>query len=355
MSIPQNGLIFHHNMSLVDGTTLTAVFGPDAVIEGAPPLVEGYAGADARQFRLANQQRCYIPSTSLLPSSGFTLTAVMKKLAGQGIQDYVVMGKDGFGQGWGVFLLINDTGYYASIVSSSPLAQQSVPAISPSVLDQFHILTLRYSPGNWLDLSVDENIAASRKTGTFTGLRSSSFGFQISGHPSSNPNLYVDGDRGDILGWSRVFSDQEVEDLHDYLGAQLLINGQIDENLASESWKVRATAVSDGTLISSDTVSNGPFSLNIPVSKAQPLYVTVSADIGAQWEPNATVAVDQKAFPTDPVTSPYYYKANSAGQTGATEPIWPSTPGSTVQDGDITWECVERLIQPITHGPLIPS
>lgn len=45
----------------------------------------------------------------------------------------------------------------------------------------------------------------------------------------------------------------------------------------------------------------------------------------------------------------------SVCKTGSSEPTWPTTPGDTVDDGEIRWQCVGRMIKPVTVGPLIPS
>lgn len=52
-----------------------------------------------------------------------------------------------------------------------------------------------------------------------------------------------------------------------------------------------------------------------------------------------------------PPTAPHLNAAN--GQTGASEPTWPTS--GTVVDGSVTWTLVGDLVQPIAHGPLIPS
>lgn len=41
--------------------------------------------------------------------------------------------------------------------------------------------------------------------------------------------------------------------------------------------------------------------------------------------------------------------------TGVAEPEWPITLSSTVEDGDVTWQCMSRMVQPITHGWFKPE
>jgi hypothetical protein len=45
----------------------------------------------------------------------------------------------------------------------------------------------------------------------------------------------------------------------------------------------------------------------------------------------------------------------SFSNTGSTEPTWPTTPGNTVADGDITWTNMGQLVQPLMQGPLIAA
>lgn len=54
-----------------------------------------------------------------------------------------------------------------------------------------------------------------------------------------------------------------------------------------------------------------------------------------QWRASVAVVVDQRVPPTTP--NGHNYKCTTAGTTGATEPTWPTTPGSTVTDGTVVW------------------
>lgn len=359
MAVPQSGLIFHLTMDDIVGSTVISETGNNnATTEGAPSVVAGLNGngiyCDKDQY-----QRIYIPVANLLPASGFTLTAIMKPNS-QGTEDYLCMGKDAFGGGWGVFLrLVDGAPYQGSIVTtSSGTSQKTVNSNLIADSDNYAIITLRYKPGNWLDISVDDQISDSRLLFTETGIRASTFGFQVSGHPGrdSNGQTYTSGARDDVLAYNYVMTDIEVAELHDLLAAQFFLNGEISENLAVENWIVTAKNINTGSIVSADSFPNGPFSLVISGAKSGPCLVTVSPDIGNIWQPESSVIIGQKCFPTDPASTPYYFQCTIAGTTGTTEPAWQTgTPGALTTDGTAEWELVERIPQPITHGPLIPQ
>lgn len=42
----------------------------------------------------------------------------------------------------------------------------------------------------------------------------------------------------------------------------------------------------------------------------------------------------------------FIYEAQSSGNTAGVSPTWPTTTGQTVVDGDVTWRCVRRSIEP---------
>lgn len=131
---------------------------------------------------------------------------------------------------------------------------------------------------------------------------------------------------------------------------------EIQESLAADSFIVSAYALTGEHIISKHNVASGAaFDLEMYCDLSG-VNVTVSADQGAVWRPNVSYALNAKVFPSDPMATPYYYLRVSAGTSGATEPTWATTPGGRCDDGAVpdAWELVERLIQPITHGPLIP-
>jgi hypothetical protein len=41
--------------------------------------------------------------------------------------------------------------------------------------------------------------------------------------------------------------------------------------------------------------------------------------------------------------------------TGSSEPTWPTTEGATIDDNDVRWTCVGRMVKPVAIGPLIAS
>jgi hypothetical protein len=74
------------------------------------------------------------------------------------------------------------------------------------------------------------------------------------------------------------------------------------------------------------------------------------------WVKNTAYALNEQIVPV--VANGYYYKATTAGQSGATtEPTWPKTIGTTVTDNAVTWTCagvtddlvIARLITAESH------
>jgi len=138
--------------------------------------------------------------------------------------------------------------------------------------------------------------------------------------------------------------------------ALLSISGLISESLAANIFIARAYDVETGVLAGSKAFTDtNDFTIDITID-AKACNVTVGVNYNI-WEPETVYGLDDLVFPTNPVAKPYYYKRIASGTSGATEPVWPTTPGGFCNDGAVSnaWELVGRLVQPVTHGPLIPS
>lgn len=134
----------------------------------------------------------------------------------------------------------------------------------------------------------------------------------------------------------------------------------IAENVAVVDWIIRAYRLDNGILTAELKTIAGVFELPIPNDQWYPSMVTIAPDQGVSWVGSTAQFVDDLIFPTDPKTTPYYFKCTVSGTgvdgvTDLTEPAWPVVPGQTVIDGTVTWEVVERMIQPVTHSPMIPA
>jgi Concanavalin A-like lectin/glucanases superfamily len=141
-----------------------------------------------------------------------------------------------------------------------------------------------------------------------------------------------------------------------FFNQQSQIIGTITESLAASKFIARAYDMDTGAEVGNTTTTTNAFTVDIKTA-AQACEVKVSPDYKI-WKPNTLYAVGDNVFPRDPIAKPYYFTRLAAGNSGASEPVWPvSPPGAQVNDGaqNNAWELVERLIQPVTHGPLIPS
>lgn len=82
--------------------------------------------------------------------------------------------------------------------------------------------------------------------------------------------------------------------------------------------------------------------------------ITIGADT---WGPTNYIEAEHHVKPTAQNTGFIYRAKNILRFTGAVEPIWPTTIGETVIDGDLVWRCkyLERQCNPIIPTmPIIP-
>lgn len=76
------------------------------------------------------------------------------------------------------------------------------------------------------------------------------------------------------------------------------------------------------------------------------------------WVASTTYRRSRVVAPRDSNGDPYKnangvplsYQATTAGQTGTTEPTWPTTLGNTVTDNDVTWQAVDAGKAPLITG-----
>lgn len=71
----------------------------------------------------------------------------------------------------------------------------------------------------------------------------------------------------------------------------------------------------------------------------------------AAWVAQASAAVGDVVRPT--IRNGCNYRCTAGGTSGANEPTWPTTPGQTVTDGTITWECV--LCRALASKAVVPT
>ena len=136
----------------------------------------------------------------------------------------------------------------------------------------------------------------------------------------------------------------------------------ITDNIVSTNANLIAYAfkVSDGSPAGSLTITatdNNPFTVNFAPTIIDPVFVIIMAVQGNVWRPSTLYAVGALVFPSNPATTPYYYKRVNVGTSGTTEPTWTTTVNSTCDDNGITgaWQLVAGLTQPVIVSPLIPS
>lgn len=109
----------------------------------------------------------------------------------------------------------------------------------------------------------------------------------------------------------------------------------------------------NGLLILKKQLFNGATTFLMPDN--QPVSVTVTQEFGTLWQAGKYYTQGVLVIPTDVTTKPYYYRNRKSGISEITEPNWSNDPQVLNHDSGCIWELVERLNQPITQSPLIPT
>lgn len=75
---------------------------------------------------------------------------------------------------------------------------------------------------------------------------------------------------------------------------------------------------------------------------------TYTSIVPSTWLPGNSYAINERAKPN--VANGLYYIVTIDGESGGTEPIWPTVAGNTVVDGTVTWEAIDGSF-PTPHIP----
>lgn len=144
---------------------------------------------------------------------------------------------------------------------------------------------------------------------------------------------------------------EELE-LYGNFSGETQYTGRLIESSPETNFIVRANRVSDGHLVGQALTENDALTYDIWVSTDQAIEITVRANQGEARGTSTTYVLDDKMFPADTITTPFYYRCVTGGTVGLSEPVWPTEIDDVVIDGSVTWKCLGGLVRPAIHGPL---
>ena len=126
----------------------------------------------------------------------------------------------------------------------------------------------------------------------------------------------------------------------------------VDDQIDTDDYYADVTNLVTNERVNGGSVTHGVHSFVTVVD--DPVSISIRPKVGRLWDINKPMLVGDKVFPDLATNDPYFYKCTVAGTTGAAQPAWTTTIGSTFVDNDVTWECVDNMEQPITQSPLVP-
>ncbi len=128
------------------------------------------------------------------------------------------------------------------------------------------------------------------------------------------------------------------------------VSGTITESTNITDWDITALNVPDGSLWYTRTSGATSYSITLPNN--HPVFLVFAPRIDLVWAASTAVTLGQFVCSLDPVANPHIWKCTTGGTTGTTEPTW-ATSGTT-SDGSVVWTYVNKLVQPLCEGPIIP-
>lgn len=128
------------------------------------------------------------------------------------------------------------------------------------------------------------------------------------------------------------------------------IAGLIIEQSAIAKWRIIASSI-DGAL---DHVINvAGSSYTIDTDDNNPKFLTLVPFVDGVWTAGMVVNAGYIVAASDPTATPHLWQCTTPGTTGGTEPVWNLS--ATTSDNTVVWTYIGPLVQPQTHGPLIPA
>lgn len=101
------------------------------------------------------------------------------------------------------------------------------------------------------------------------------------------------------------------------------------------------------------SVVDGSYSVEVLKERDGYLMGIAYGDYGKTWSPSTAFALNDLAIPL--TSNTHWYKATTAGTSGASEPqIWP-TSGGTAADGTVVWTDMGLIESPVARGPFQAS
>ena len=238
--------------------------------------------------------------------------------------------------------------YSCRINASGYLNSTSVPATG-----SWEHIVVNFVANDRMEMYVNSVLETTLLIPTIAAPLADSSGFVIGG-ATDYSDRSLDGKIDQARFYDRILTQSEITELFNEPSYEL--TGTITETLPIGGWRVIVSAISDGRVIGSTTVVNGIYSIGVPYWDAEEMYtLTCVPEQGSKWIASTAVIINQLIIPPDAVSIPYYYKVTVVGTSGASEPVWATTPGNTFTDGTATLECVERLVQPQIHGPVVAT
>ena len=178
---------------------------------------------------------------------------------------------------------------------------------------------------------------------------------------------YFNGDFAEVIVFDNLLSEADCQLIEASLGQKWgLMNLfetnhpyypkdfvlRLEESLVTDDFTAMVTDANLGITSKYAISSANPV---IPLNTNDPVFVTLYPNYGTTWEASKDYSLGDKCFPTEPTATPYYFECATSGISDATEPTWDTGIGNTTTDNAATWTCIERMVQPVTHGPLTPQ